>query len=484
MFGSFRWRLAATVIALITVTALVVAAVSYWLVRNSLRDQLVEDSVARAEFNITVLAATELLPADAGSTEFEASGLADRFLLRGTDGVLVRFGNGEVFASSANVLSSSEHLSDELQAIVAGGDFGYQFLDMDDALVVAARRPPSGPDFYFFSTTVASGNTLAQLARILTVTGLATVVAGALAAGLVARRMVRPVAEAARAAGTMAAGDLSVRIQESSDDELGELARSFNQMALSLDRQISELTAARRRERRFVADVAHELRTPLTAVVNEAAMLQNQLERFSIDDRGLGEMLVRDVDRLRTLVEDLLEASRLDATAAAEAEDELDLQAFLGVIVAERHPKAQLVVEVAEPILTNRASLERIVCNLVDNARHHATGADVAIDARLMGNELRLTVADDGPGVPPDQLPRIFDRFYKADESRSGGSGLGLAIAREHARLLGGDLQARTRTGGGLEFELVVPVTQLLQNGDTGETRPDHSDLQDRTGEP
>jgi signal transduction histidine kinase len=120
--------------------------------------------------------------------------------------------------------------------------------------------------------------------------------------------------------------------------------------------------------------------------------------------------------------------------------------------------------------------LERIVGNLIDNAREHAPGALVVVRLRSAGREIRIAVLDRGPGVPRDRLDRIFERFFMADPSRRGGSGLGLAIAAEHAELLGGSLRARNREGGGLEVELTLPVTQPLPDGDRGAMDADEAE--------
>lgn len=472
MFGSFRARLIVTVIVLIGVTAGFVAVLSYALVRSSLRGQLVDDAVARAEFNVTVLASAEQLPPGSGLTEFEASGLADRFLLRGSDGVYIKFADGETYASSLDLLAANESLSPELRQIVDGGEFGYEFLKESETptLVVAARRPPSGPDFYFFYPAADVDEALSQLARVLTIAGAAILILGAMGAGLIARRVLRPVAIAGRAAGIMAEGDLSVRLPATTSDELGALALAFNQMAAALETQIGALVAAHDRERRFVADVSHELRTPLTALVNEAAMLEGRLDELPDTDRRIGRMLVDDVERLRTLVEDLLEVSRLDSAPDSPELSDVDLPRFLEAVIADRHPVARL--SVSGPIgriSTDRRSLERIVGNLLDNARNHAPEAEVVVTARMAAGNLQIEVADDGPGIGVEHLHLLFDRFYKTDPSRQGGTGLGLAIARQHARRLGGDLTARPGTPRGLVFDLSLPVTESLHSGDGNE---------------
>jgi two-component system sensor histidine kinase MtrB len=120
--------------------------------------------------------------------------------------------------------------------------------------------------------------------------------------------------------------------------------------------------------------------------------------------------------------------------------------------------------------------LERILTNLLANAREHAPGALVVVRLRANAERIAITIADRGPGVPPDRLGRIFDRFFMADPSRRGGSGLGLAIASEHAALLGGRLLARNRDGGGLAIELVLPVTGSLRGGDVAAIGGDDGD--------
>lgn len=484
MFGSFRVRLTATVIALVGLTAGFVAVTSFVLVRNSLRSQLVEESVARAEFNITVLASTDQLASDAGREEFEASGLIDRFVLRGTDGVYVEFADGKTFSSSLGLLAADELLSPELRGIVARNEYGFEFLTVEDipTLAVGGRRPPAGPDFYFFYSAEETDSALSQLGKVLAVAGVGIVAFAALGAGLIARRVLRPVAIAARAAGLMAEGDLSVRLPAETSDELGRLAVAFNLMAASLEREIGALLEAQAREHRFVADVSHELRTPITALVNEAARLEHRFDELPATDRRVGQMLITDVGRLRRLVEDLLEVSRLDAQTGVADSSVVDLPRFLEAVIADRFPTAELALsDSIGTIHTDRRSLERIVGNLLDNAASHAPNSAVIVTVDIGAGDLEITVADSGPGVATEDLPHLFDRFYKVDSSRQGGSGLGLAIARQHARHLGGDLTVRAGADAGLTFELRMPVTQLLHPGDPAENLDSHPEGEEKS---
>lgn len=477
MFRSFRTRLAVTVVMLVGVTAALVAILSYVLVARSLRNQLVEDAVAQASFNIGVLASAEVLAEAADREAFEASGLAERFLQRGSDGLYVEFGpDADTFASNFDLVEAGSLIDTALRDLVDAGRFGYEFVNVvgDEQLVVGGRRPPAGPDFYFFFSSASIAAALSQLQRVLLIAGVGVALIGALVANRVARGVLRPVRRAGGAAEAMAAGDLSVRLPVESEDEFGGWAESFNQMAASLQARVDELQQARQREQRFVADVSHELRTPLTALVAEADMLAAHLDDMPAPARHVGEMLAKDVDRLRRLVQDLLEISRLDATAAEPSVDRVAVTPFLEAVIADRHPTATLRSTVAGVIGCDRRALERIVGNLLENAERHARGAEVAVDARLEDGLLAVDVADNGPGVPDRALPHLFDRFYSADSARQGGSGLGLAIARQHAVLLGGTVEVRHNEPSGLVFEVRLPVTQPLPAGDRPEKSSPH----------
>jgi two-component system sensor histidine kinase MtrB len=470
----FRTRLVVTVIGLVALTAVLLGAGSYLFVSRSLRGQFARDAAAQAEFDIAELASEERLPAGAGLEEFEASGLAEAIRRRGGTELYVEFGEGEAPYASGFAVAGAPGLFDPaLREVVASGRLGWQWLDLggDPYLVVGGRRPAAGPDFYVFFPAGDVTSALTRLWQALLVGGAALVALAAVAAGAIARRVLRPVAAASRAAAAIASGDLSARLPAGSGDEFGAWAASFNRMAASLQRSISDLQEARDRERRFVADVSHELRTPLTALVGEAALLKEHLDSMPPEARRMGELLAADTARLRTLVEDLLEVSRLDAGSDAASPSDFDAAALAGAVAAARCPGARLDVPGRMPVRCDRRRLERILGNLLDNAARHGGGGGVVVSLRRDGGSLMVAVADRGPGVPEADLERIFDRFYKGDAARAtGGSGLGLAIARSHARALGGDLVARRRAGGGLEFEARLPVAELLPGGEPPET--------------
>jgi len=464
-----RGRLLVTIVGLVALTSVVLGVGAYLYVATSLREQQQGEAIAQTDFNVGVLA-DQLLPPDATRDDVVSTGLLQAFELRGGAGTIVDFDDGDPVTSGFTAANAFAQLSPRLTSIVDRGEIGFERLTLGDTpyLVTGAQRPNGGPAFYFLFNAAETEAAIAQLGQALLVGGLVLTALAVLVAGFLARGILRPVREASDAAGRIAAGDLSARLPVDSSDEFGAWAATFNRMAASLDRTVGELQVAQDRQRAFVAEVSHELRTPTTALVQEAGFLSEHLDAMPPDGRRAGELLVHDVARLRTLVDDLMEISRFDAAAEVAAPTEFDAAAFVRAVVANRLPSARLHMPSEEVrVVLDRRRLERILGNLLDNAREHGEAAAVEVTMDMDADMLRLVVADRGPGVDPEELPNLFERFHKSDPSRSrGGSGLGLAIAREHAELLGGTLDAQLRPGGGLPFELRLPVTRPLPAGD------------------
>ena len=314
-----------------------------------------------------------------------------------------------------------------------------------------------GRELYFFFPEDGLRHELVQFRNILLGGVGILVLLAALAGVVLARSALRPVARASDAAHSLAEGLLETRLPVEGKDEFGAWAQSFNEMAAALEAKIAALSAAQARERRFTSDVAHELRTPLTALVGEASLLAEHVERMPAESRRPAELLIADVGRLRRLVEELMEISRFDAGAERVYAEEVDVTALVSATVRARGWDGHVRVEGdGLTVTSDPRRLERIVANLVDNAFEHG-GSAVTV---RVGSD-RVEVADDGPGIAPEHLPHLFERFYKADESRSGGgTGLGLAIARENALLLGGDLEVESEPGAGSRFTLRFPAAE------------------------
>ncbi len=462
--GGVRGRLTATVVALIVVTALVLGVGAYAFVDVSLHDERVRDAEAQARFDLTVLIPDRL--SEPTLESFNTSGLQQAFEARGVD-VVGDFRDGNPAITSFRSLLSRDFL-----AAVDGGQLAFEWTTFGDPVLVMGGQLPGGATFFFIHNVSELENALAQLRIGLGGGAILLALVGLIAARWVARGVLAPVDAAARAAERIEHGDLSARVPVESRDEFGAWAERFNRMAAALEETIGRLEASQAQNRRFVADVSHELRTPLTALVAEASILREHLGALPPDARRTAELLVADVARLRTLVEDLMELSRFDSAAEQAAQEPIDLVRLVRAVAAARLPGASIVVP-EEPVVvvTDPRRIERILGNLLDNAREHAPNAPVQIGLRVLPDGVVLSVADAGPGVPEDRLERIFERFYKADPSRRGGSsGLGLAIAAENAALVGGSLSARNRPAGGLQFDLRLPVTEPLPGGDPAAT--------------
>ena len=351
-----------------------------------------------------------------------------------------------------------------MRAKVDAGELAYAWTTIagKPSLVVGGRVGGSGPAFYFVHDVRAIEDALGQLRLALIVGTVVLILVALLVARVVARGVLAPVEAASRAAERLEHGDLSARVPVTSDDEFGTWAERFNRMAEALAETIGRLEAAEAQNRRFVADVAHELRTPLAALVAEASILREHLDSLPAESRRAGELLVADVGRLRSLVDDLMEVSRFDARAEQIALEPIDVPRLVRAVVAARLPEATLDVPADADRHRDRPAPARADPRQSPRQRPRARAGRAGRGLARPPPTVSWSIAvfDRGPGVPPDQLERIFERFYKADPSRHGGSsGLGLAIAAEHAALLGGYLTAANLVGGGLRIELRLPVT-------------------------
>ena len=276
-----------------------------------------------------------------------------------------------------------------------------------------------------------------------------------------ARGMTSPLRAMADAASEMAKGDYERRVHASSRDEVGDLARAFNAMA-------AELAGVERMRRDLVANVSHELRTPIGAL---QALLENLVDGVEPPDPAALRTALAQTERLGRLVEQLLDLSRLESGGLALERTRFPLRPMLEQVTREcelgdafgEHP-VWLKVCVQPGELEADADAERVhqvVANLLDNAvRHSPPDGRVWLSAHSTDGRTTIEVADEGPGIPPHELERVFERFYRTDDARSardGGSGLGLAIARWIVDAHGGAIRAESREPHGCRMVVELP---------------------------
>lgn len=276
-----------------------------------------------------------------------------------------------------------------------------------------------------------------------------------------ADRALRPIDRITRTAQAISAGHLSRRIGYTGpQDEVGRLAATF-------DRMLDRLQAAFERERRFTADVAHELRTPLTALKGRLDVVLGRPRTAAEYEEALRD-LEGEVNRLIRLSADLLLLARLDQRRLPWQPQTLDLSELLLTVAEQVRPLADakgLTLDEEIPpglsIVGDPDHLIRLFLNLLDNAvKYSPSGGQVTLKAGRERAGVWIAVSDTGPGIPPEHLPHVFERFYRVEEARSresGGAGLGLAIAREIARWHGGTIEVMSEVGRGTTFTVRLP---------------------------
>ena len=372
-------------------------------------------------------------------------------------------------------------LPPELRQAVREGHVVWQRVSTDGhpVLVIGTQmrlvRPggttlPSELEVYSVRSLEPEQRSIGRLAARAWLTGAVALVFAVLLALLAGRGVLRPVRELRRATNRLGEGDLTARARVRGTDELADVARTFNNTAETLERHVGDLRRMESEARRFVADVSHELRTPLAAMTAVTDVLDDEAQRLPGDAGKAARLVSEETHKLTRLVDDLIEVSRFDAGTATLVLDDVDVAEAIRATLRARgwsdRVRTDLPLGVVARLDPRR--LDVIVANLVGNALRHGA-PPVSVRAHVRPDQLDIEVRDSGPGLAPDVLPHVFDRFYKADtaRARSEGSGLGLAIARENARLHGGGLTAANHRAAGAVFTVHLP----RPGGEPGDTR-------------
>ena len=315
-------------------------------------------------------------------------------------------------------------------------------------------------------------DTLTLIQQVLVGGSLALVLTIGVVTFFVVRLAIGPVRQAAKTAERLAEGFLEERITEQGEDVIAVLARSFNKMADSMQRQIVRLANLSKVQQRFVSDVSHELRTPLTTIRLAGDVLYGQKDSFTKENARTVELLITQIERFESMLTDLLEMSRYDAGAVALEVDEVNIVPLVEDCLDQLGPLAEqkgsdLVLEVRGgygECEVDQRRLRRIVLNFVGNAIDHGEGKPIVTFIDSNEEAVSIAVRDWGVGMKAEEVDRVFDRFWRADPSRqrtTGGTGLGLAIATEDATAHGGRIDVWSKPGEGSCFRLTVPRSPL-----------------------
>ena len=375
---------------------------------------------------------------------------------------------------------------DQLREMVDQGQIAQQYFpaprengDYYNALLVGTPTDTDIPhtQVYLALSMESEESTMALMRGLLSAAGVVVVVLLVGIAWLATQQVITPIRSASRIAQRLAAGHLKERMAVDSDDEMGRLAASFNNMADKLSSQIAQLEEYGDLQRQFTSDVSHELRTPLTTVRMAADMIEAESDSLPYGAQRASRLMSSELDRFEELLADLLEISRHDAGVADLSTAAIDLRSCVEAAYGQvEHLARELDVEVQLNLPEERIGveadsrrLERILRNLLANAIDHSEGNPVAVDIAATDTAVGVTVTDHGVGLKPGQEELVFNRFWRADSSRkrhSGGTGLGLAIAREDAVLHGGTLDATGYEGFGSRFRLIIPRTPNTEVGE------------------
>jgi two-component system sensor histidine kinase MtrB len=413
--------------------------------------------------------ARNTLTSKTGSTL--GAGLAGAF-----DAALVVPGDGP---RAATVAGPIDQVPGALRDFVKAGQVAYQYATVHTegfsgpALIIGTPTPSRVPnlELYLIYPLNNEQATISLVRGTMATGGLVLLVLFAAIALLVSRQVVVPVRSASRIAERFAEGHLSERMPVRGEDDMARLALSFNDMAESLSRQITQLEEFGNLQRRFTSDVSHELRTPLTTVRMAADLIYDHSEDLDPALRRSTELLVSELDRFEALLNDLLEISRHDAGVAELSVEAVDLRSTVksalsnvghlaqdaGVKLIVNLPETEVIAEV------DARRVERILRNLIANAIDHAEHKPVRIRMAADEDTVAVTVRDYGVGLRPGEEKLVFSRFWRSDPSRvrrSGGTGLGLAISIEDARLHQGRLEAWGEPGKGSCFRLTLPLVR------------------------
>lgn len=451
-----------TALALILV---VFSGVLYTVTATGLRDQVDGGLREAADAAVRSLLESQMGPIfnfEELSNKFPELAVLDKFFQILTP-------TGRIFIESPNIETRDIHLSQTALAHARRGE-----------LWLETARNPEEPPLRIITVPIVVNGTLLNIVRVgtslqpveETLDRLLLVLLLTLPAGLVvalvggwflAERALRPVESITLAARRIAAGDLTQRLRvPATADEIGRLAATFNDM-------ISRLDASFRQVRQFGTDASHELRTPLTVLKGETELALRRPRRAE-EYRDVLESSLEEIDRMTRIVDELFFLSRADL---GEVKME-SLPVRLETLVEDMARQAALLAQdttvevVLGPvtpctILGDELRLRELLLNLVDNAiKYSRPGGKVELGLECHGSAARLTVSDQGIGIEPDALSRIFDRFYRADSARAHvkkGTGLGLSICKWIAEVHHGRIEVRSTAGHGATFSVILPAT-------------------------
>ncbi|HEX4816183.1 MAG TPA: HAMP domain-containing sensor histidine kinase [Nonomuraea sp.] len=460
-----RARLVITFTLVAVTASMLVATIGFELAKTALvtRTETTSLDLVTRELGSIDFPIGKLGPGEAAPTAKELNRLAQALAAPGR-GVLIEYGdlmsvNGPMTVNDVpNELYGRAKQSVVTQRRVIRNELWF-IVGAEVYRETGGRPEATGLRAFVFFPLRADARQLDSLRARLFQGGVAIVLIALVVALLSARQVLLPVRRLSAAAQALGEGRLDTRLPVHGQDELAGLTARFNDAAAALELSVAELRALEALSRRFVADVSHELRTPLTAMTAVADVLSEEANRLPEAPAEAVRLVLSEVERLRELVEHLIEISRFDAGTATLNLEPVNVADAIADSLETRGWSDLVKVNASQGLTANLdpRRFDVIVANLVGNALKHGL-PPVVVNARSTENGLEVKVRDHGRGIPREALPHVFDRFFKAGagRARSQGSGLGLAIARANVHLHGGTISVRAQDPGTL-FTVWLP---------------------------
>jgi len=475
MFRTFRSRLFLSYVFIIVVCLLVAAVTLLFLwqvVQNRLTYIRLTDMAQPTAFRVRSLLEGDRPPEQAfRQMQEQADQQEVRILLLRKDGHILADTGGDLVGRRLPLSAPPQDRRRTTQG-------RYRVSDQEVLLYVALPLPPpreapsSGEPLLFVALGTPpqrSSQMVREITRRLLLAGGVALLLSIAVSILVSRSITRPLEQAVQATEAIAQGQYDVPLPVAGPEEVCRLADGFNRMA-------QEVQASRQAQRDFVANVSHELKTPLTSIQGFAQAIVEGATADPEAQKRAAHIIYEESTRMNRLVGDLLELARMDAGQLDLVQAPVDVGALVRSMAERMQLRAaeagvELHVEVdgTSRVLADGDRLAQVLGNLLDNAiKHTPSGGEVRILAREAeagpeGRQVEISVTDTGPGIPPEDLARIFERFYQVDKSRSqarAGSGLGLAIARELVEAMGGTIRVESVQGLGSRFTVVLAALE------------------------
>jgi signal transduction histidine kinase len=314
-----------------------------------------------------------------------------------------------------------------------------------------------------FSMTSVEGvyNSLDKIRSLILLAGLGSIFLAMGFTYIVSRKLTYPLIEVEKATQKIAKGQFSTRINIGSHDEIGQLVKAINDMA-------KELHRIQTNRSEFFANISHELRTPITYIEGYAKVLKEGRYRSPNEQFEYLTVIEQETSRMMKLVEDLFELSKIEEGKLELHLEELDMNEIIEQVLfkvrnSAKQKQLNLVINGFEEqamIIADKDRIEQVLLNLLNNAVRYTDKGDIHVTAGIIGHDIILSIRDTGIGIPEEEIPYLFDRFYRVEKSRSrkyGGTGLGLSIVKQLVELQKGKIEVQSKVGKGTEFKLSFP---------------------------